>query len=149
MTDLRKWSENAFVMLAGLKESVQWELAPEIMKEIKELVDAYPVGAAPSEGIKPDSNLPPEQMTAHNGVAVGLSPAQSGEPPRHLRPYKDGDAKQWFDNYCYENAINFAARIEVGKETERLDEFIPKLLEAFLYHFFPPPGPAIPLRPLR
>lgn len=33
------WQERAFILLAGLHESVEWELAPAIKKEIAELVD--------------------------------------------------------------------------------------------------------------
>jgi hypothetical protein len=41
------WAQDAFVMLAGLKEAVEWELAPAIMKEIRRLVDTFP---APPDG---------------------------------------------------------------------------------------------------
>jgi len=35
---LMAWNERAFVLLAGLHEAVDWELAPPIKKEIAELV---------------------------------------------------------------------------------------------------------------
>lgn len=62
------------------------------------------------------------------------APAASPGP----RPYKDGDAQNWFDDYCYDNHINFAKRIEIGgEEAKRLDELVPEILEAFMAQFFP------------
>lgn len=43
----QKWCEDAFIILAGLKEAVVWELAPSIMKEINRLVESV---AATTQG---------------------------------------------------------------------------------------------------
>jgi hypothetical protein len=106
MSHKHTWNERAFIILAGLKESVQWELAPSIMKEIGELIDGYPAGAADVEKLAREIALPDELL----GGAVKV-----------IRPT---DLRNRVGMYMMERGVKMGRNVDPGDVQDMIEKFV-------------------------